>query len=127
MSALHWFEIGVNDIERAAAFYGALYGREFKVMDLTASQGTMIVMLPARGGVGGALVYGPQHGYGPSQGGALVYLVIDGAMDAALERAVEAGGEVLLPRTPMGADAGGGSVAWISDCEGNKVGLYAAD
>lgn len=126
VSTIHWFEIGVDDIERAAAFYGAVFDTKLHVLDLSDSQGTLMAMLPAPEGVGGGgLVYGPQHGYAPSMGGTLVYITIDDDIDAALARAVDAGGEVLLPKTPLGDGEGGGAVAWLKDSEGNKVGLFS--
>jgi predicted enzyme related to lactoylglutathione lyase len=127
MSALHWFEIPVEDIQRAAAFYERLLGASIRVLDLTEQLGSMIGMLPDRGGVGGALVQNSQHGYVPSSTGTLVYLVVDGDLDQALERASAAGGQVLLPKTPLGADSGGGFTAWVADSEGNRVGVFSSE
>ena len=56
MLAIHWFEIAVEDIERASKFYGTRLGTTISAMDLTASMGTWVAMLPNRGGAGGALV-----------------------------------------------------------------------
>ena len=127
MSAIHWFEIPAADIQRAAQFYGQVLQAEIPLMDMTAQMGTWLGSLPARGGVGGALVQGEAVGYVPGQAGALVYLVVDGTMEAALERVGTAGGQVLLPKTPLGEQAGGGFVAWIVDSEGNQVGLYTKE
>jgi uncharacterized protein len=97
------------------------------VLDLTEQLGSMIGMLPNRGGGGGALVQNSQHGYTPSKQGTLVYLVVDGDLDQALARASAAGGQVLLPKTSLGAESGGGFTAWIADSEGNRVGLFSAE
>ena len=125
MSALHWFEIPVADIQRAAAFYGRVLGTDVHVLDLTAQMGSMVGMLPDRGGAGGALVQNAAHGYTPSMAGALVYLIVDGSLDDAIERANAGGGQVLLPKTPLGDAQGGGFICWVTDTEGNRVGLYA--
>lgn len=127
MSALHWFEIPVDNIQRAAAFYEQVLGASVPVIDLTAQLGSMVGMLPNRGGPGGALVQNSRHGYVPSDQGTLVYLVVDGGLDQALARVSAAGGEVVLPKTPLGGESGGGFVAWIIDSERNRVGLFAAE
>jgi hypothetical protein len=124
MSAIHWFEIPVTDIDRAARFYGTVIGVEVPILDMSAEMGSKLGMLPDRGGVGGALVQNAAHGYTPSMTGSLVYVVIEGAIDAALGRVEAAGGRVLLPKTLLGGRQGGGYIAWITDTEGNRVGLY---
>lgn len=125
MSALHWFEIPVTDIHRAVKFYGTVMGIEIGVMDLTEQMGSMLGMLPNRDGVGGALVQNAQHGYVPGANGALVYLVVDGELNEAIGRVEGAGGQVVLPKTPLGEGESGGFISWIMDTEGNKVGLYS--
>ncbi len=125
MSALHWFEIPVNDIQRAVKFYEQVLGTQIPVLDLTAQMGSMIGMLPNRGGTGGALVQNAQHGYVPASMGTLVYLVVEGNLTRAVETARAAGAAILLPPTPMGEGEGGGFIAWINDTEGNRIGLFA--
>jgi uncharacterized protein len=125
MSAIHWFEIPVTDIQRAVKFYGTVMGVDIPVVDMSAEMGSMLGMLPERGGAGGALVQNPQYGYVPSKTGALVYLVVDGDLNEALGRVGAAGGTVALPKTPLGGGQGGGYCAWIEDTEGNKVALYS--
>ncbi len=127
MSALHWFEIPVGDIQRAVSFYSTVLDTEIPVMDLRQQMGSMIGMLPNRDGVGGALVQNSQHGYVPSEQGTLVYLVVDGSLEQTLSRVEPAGGKTQLPKTPLGEGESGGFVAWITDTEGNKVGLYSAE
>ncbi len=122
MSAITWFEIPVSDIERAVDFYGKVLDIQISVMDLTEDQGSMLGMIPARGGTGGALVQNSRYSYLPSEKGSLVYLHVDGELDSALERAVAAGGEVLLPKTGLGDE---GFTAWVRDTEGNRIGLHA--
>lgn len=125
MAALHWFEIPVENIQRAVSFYERTLGATIPVIDMTAQMGSMIGMLPARGGVGGALVQNSQYGYIPSQTGTLVYLVVYGDLNTVIAQVEQAGGTVLLPKTAMGEGAGGGYTAWIKDTEGNRVGLFS--
>ncbi|MDX1614586.1 MAG: VOC family protein [Candidatus Promineifilaceae bacterium] len=122
MSAIYWFEIPVEDIERATAFYNTVLDADMKAMDLTESIGTVVAMIPDRGGVGGMLVQGKAQGYIPSQEGALLYLNVAEPLDGVLARVEEAGGNVLLPKTSLGEH---GWTAWIADTEGNRVGLRA--
>ncbi len=126
MSAIHWFEIPVADFERAKTFYEAALNTTLFVNDQRETMGSMLGVFPHQDGIGGCLVHNPQYGYEPAGAGTLVYLAVAGALDDALARVQAAGGVVLLPKTPLGENAGGGFVAWIKDSEGNKVGFYAA-
>ena len=85
----------------------------------------MLGVFPHDGQVGGALVHNPQYGYAPSTTGTLVYITVQGDLDAVLARIGDAGGEVLLPKTALGENAGGGYVGWAQDTEGNRVGFYS--
>lgn len=125
MSAIHWFEIPVTDINRAAKFYSSVLTAEVQIVDMTEQMGSMIGLLPNRDGVGGALVQNSQYGYIPAKTGTLVYLIVDGDLNQALERVQSSGGSILLPKTQMGES--GGFTGWIEDTEGNKVGLYSLE
>ena len=124
MSALNWFEIPVSDIDRAVKFYSTVLDAEIPLIDMTAEMGSMLGMLPDRGGVGGALVQNQQYGYKPSMEGSLVYLSVDGDLDKAVNKVQGAGGQVLMPKTGLGEN---GFTAWIADTEGNKVGLHSME
>ncbi len=127
MSVINWFEIPVADFERAKAFYEAVLEKQLFVNDQRETMGSMLGVFPHDGVTGGCLVHNPQYGYKPSAEGTLVYFTISGDLDAALARVPAAGGEVLLPKTALGENAGGGFVAWLRDTEGNKVGLYSGE
>ncbi|HID54645.1 MAG TPA: VOC family protein [Anaerolineae bacterium] len=126
MSAIHWFELPVDDISRACTFYGSVLNAELKPMDLTETMGTHIAMIPHEEGTGGMLVQGREQGYVPSVEGSLLYLAVKGDMDGALGRVEAGGGQVILPKTSLG-DADPGFIAWINDTEGNRVGLYSKE
>ena len=49
MSALHWFEIAVTDIERAKVFYETVLDVEIPIQDLRAQMGSMLGIFPDRG------------------------------------------------------------------------------
>ena len=125
MSAIHWFEIPAGDFERAKSFYETVLDIQLFVNDQRETMGSMLGVFPHEGGVGGCLVHNPQYGYAPSGEGTLVYLSASGDLEAVLARVPGAGGEVLLPKTALGENAGGGYVGWVKDSEGNKVGLYS--
>ena len=125
MSAIHWFEIPAHDFERARRFYETVLDTRLFVNDMRETMGSMLGVFPHEGGVGGCLAHNPQFGYTPSTEGSLVYLSVSGDLNLALGRVAEAGGEVLLPKTALGENAGGGYVGWVKDSEGNKVGLYS--
>ena len=116
---IHWFEIFVRDIDRAARFYETVLGIQLK--RTTEGDRPMAMFASAvEEGVGGALVQ--QKGREPSETGALVYLDANGKLDASLERVSKAGGEVVMPKTDIGPP---GFIALLRDSEGNVVGLHA--
>lgn len=57
--------------------------------------------------------------------GTLVYNTVKGNLAAVLARFADAGGEILLPKTPLDENASGGFVGWVQDSNGNKVGFYS--
>jgi predicted enzyme related to lactoylglutathione lyase len=75
----------------------------------------------AEGGIGGCLVQRAQHK--PADSGTLVYLNVDGKLDATLKRAEKLGTEVLVPRTEV--PGGFGYYACVRDSEGNHIGLHS--
>ena len=127
MSAIHWFEIPVEDFERAKSFYETVMNIKVFVNDQRESMGSMLGVFPHQDGVGGCLVNNPQFGHAPSADGTVVYLKVMGDLNDTLARVPDAGGEVVLPKTALGEEAGGGLVGWVRDSEGNKVGFYSEE
>ncbi len=127
MSAIHWFEIPVSDFERAKGFYETAMNIQLFVNDQRETMGSMLGVFPHEGGVGGCLVHNPQFGYTPAGDGTLVYLSVSGDLNDVLARVPDAGGEVVLPKTALGEDTGGGYVSWVRDSEGNKVGFFSQE
>ncbi|HVT61819.1 MAG TPA: VOC family protein [Thermoanaerobaculia bacterium] len=118
-NALNWFEISVNDLARAKRFYGAVLQAELRE---GAMNGLDMAILPYQeGGVGGALVSG--ESYVPSAQGTVVYLNAGNDLDGALARVEAAGGKVAMGKTRLSEDIG--SIAFVIDPEGNRIGLHS--
>jgi predicted enzyme related to lactoylglutathione lyase len=117
-NALNWFELFVDDLDRASAFYQRVLGISLRRETF---QGIPMAVFTTDGGaVGGALVRDPRKT--PGAGGALVYLDASGKLDACLDRVTAAGGTVVTPRTDIGEP---GFIALVRDSEGNTVGLHS--
>lgn len=118
-NAINWFEIPVTNFDRAKEFYGKLFGAEIQEMPHPEYR---YGMLPAdmQNGVGGGIVQGP--GFEPSATGPLIYLNGGEDLSAPLSRIEAAGGKILLPKTPIGAN---GFMAHFIDSEGNKMALHS--
>ncbi len=115
-----WFEIPVQDMDRAKKFYGELLGLPFEYLTIEGSDVKMLAfpMQPEAPQATGALVHGP--GYSPSLDGVVIYFTA-AELEAMLEKVPELGGEVLLPKTDIGEH---GFMAHIKDTEGNRVALH---
>jgi predicted enzyme related to lactoylglutathione lyase len=117
-NALNWFEIPVADIDRAHRFWQDVLAHDLRRESFG---GTPHALFPMKEpGVGGSLVQDGRRK--PAADGSLVYLNVEGQLDACVGRAAEAGGAVVLPRTPIGEH---GFIAMIRDTEGNVVGLHS--
>ena len=119
-----WFEIYVQDMSRAKAFYEAVFqgtltrlanpdSEGFPEMEMWAFPSSM-----EEYGAPGALV--KMEGCS-SGGGTLVYFACD---DCAVEaaRAASNGGKVVTEKTSIGEY---GFIAMVSDTEGNVIGLHS--
>lgn len=119
-----WFEIYVQDMARAQAFYEKVLDKKLEALPMPEGDASGLQMLafPAEmenGGAGGALV--KMEGC-PSGGmGTLVYF---GCEDCAVEagRVVAAGGQIFKEKFPIGQY---GFCALAHDTEGNLFGLHS--
>ncbi len=121
-NAISWFEIPTTQLADAQAFYETVLGRPMRREAMGPSQGAVFAYDREAQGTGGALMMGPTA---PplSTGGTLVYLDATPSLDAALQRAVAQGGQIVQPRTAL--PPGMGFFAHITDLDGNRVGLHA--
>lgn len=119
MNAVGWFDIFVDDLDRAVGFYEAVLGGNLEPMGDPTGESQMMAFTADMGvyGAAGALTKAP-HGR-PSVGGTIIYFMSE---DVAVEQArVEgAGGKVIRPKFSIGAF---GFVSLCMDTEGNMFGL----
>ena len=120
-SAITWFEIPTTDLAKAQAFYEATLACKLTPEDMGPSKGAVFPYDGAEG-VGGALLCGPTATK-PAALGTLIYLDASPLLDAAVDRAVAAGGSLACPRVAL--PPGMGFFAHIIDLDGNRVGLHA--
>lgn len=119
LNAVGWFDIFVDDLDRAVDFYQAVLGRKMEpIIDPTGE--TQMMSFPAdmtAYGAGGALAKS-KHG-SPGPGGTVVYFNVQ---DCAVvgDKVPDAGGVVLRPKFSIGEY---GWVTLCQDTEGNIFGL----
>jgi predicted enzyme related to lactoylglutathione lyase len=119
--ALNWFEIYVNDLTKATAFYEAILKSPLNTLPPMESGCKMALFTYNQElGVGGALTQ--SEGYTPGPGGTMVYLNVEGDLDGVLERIPAAGGKVLQPRMAIPPH---GFIGIFEDPDGNRVGLHS--
>jgi predicted enzyme related to lactoylglutathione lyase len=119
--AISWFQIPVTNFERAVKFYSSILSVEFTK---TKAMGFEVALFPHHretGTVGGALYCG--NGFVPNINGTTVLLNAGEDLSVALSKIEEAGGKILLPKTPI--NNGSGFIAQFQDTEGNRVGLHS--
>jgi uncharacterized protein len=115
---INWVELPATDIERAKQFYSTILGGIlFQDMEVN---GTSYALFPTEDQFNtGALVQGEY--YRPSPDGTTVYFDGGHDMDEILKHVEKAGGEIIMPKTFTGKEAG--YVGMFIDSEGNKIGL----
>lgn len=118
-NALNWFEIPVNEIERAKKFYETVFEIEMFPMDMMDMQMLMFPSQPPLSG--GALVKSMYHV--PATTGSIIYLNANPDLQLVLDRVEKAGGKIAMPKTKISDDIG--FMAMIHDTEGNLVALHS--
>ena len=119
MNPVNWFEIPVNDLDRAKAFYEYILGIELTFSEMGPMKMAWFPMAEGAAGATGTLMMA--DGYTPSHAGTLVYFPVDD-IDGVLAKVGDKGGRTLNPKMSIGEY---GFVAKFEDCEGNRVGLHA--
>ncbi len=113
-----WFEIYVDDMERAKAFYSSVF--QFgEFMDLSDPVWQMFAFPWVENGKFAAGALSKAKGMKAGKGGTVVYFNCD---DCAIEesRVAENGGKVLKTKFSIGEY---GFISIIEDSEGNMIGL----
>ncbi|MEM9621544.1 MAG: VOC family protein [Pseudomonadota bacterium] len=112
---VNWFEIPVLNTARAAEFYATVLGTPLDTID--GPDGPMQVFAGSDGPAGALWPVDTP----PAHGGVMVYLGCDD-IDAALDRAVGAGGAIESARASIGPF---GFIGRFRDTEGNVVALHS--
>lgn len=119
---VNWFEIYVDDINRARKFYETVLGREMMELPMPEGMNMKMIAFPwEQGGANatGALVQMDNMKAGGNS--TVVYFQTEDCL-AEQNRIEQAGGKVLQPKFPIGEH---GFCAWGIDTEGNYFGLHA--
>jgi predicted enzyme related to lactoylglutathione lyase len=116
---VNWFEIYVQDMPRAKAFYKAVLGVSLTQLDGTEFEMWAFPMRQEGYGAAGSLVKIP--GY-PSGGNSIViyFSCTDCAIEA--EKAARSGGKIETAKKSVGQY---GYIALVNDTEGNIIGLHS--
>ena len=114
-----WFEIYVNDMARAKAFYEAVLQVALTPIEMPGFEMLSFPSNPDGSGAGGALVR-----HADFTGGGASTVIYFGCEDCAVEagRVEAAGGQVLQPKFSIGEH---GHAALVKDTEGNTIGLHS--
>jgi predicted enzyme related to lactoylglutathione lyase len=115
-----WFEIYVDDLERAGGFYSSVFERQ---LCSAPTDGTFEALefqgqMPGSGAMG-ALMKHPMRK--PSSEGTMVYFSCEDCAKTS-ELALQHGGVVHKPKWSIGDH---GFIAIIGDTEGNAIGLHS--
>jgi uncharacterized protein len=114
-----YFEIPVNDIERAIKFYKVVFHFDFEKETIDNNEMALFPFSDENSGISGALAKGEI--YKPTKDGVVIYFNTEN-IDETLNLATSNGGKILYPKT----DNGIGLVAEFEDTEGNRIALYQA-
>ncbi|MFC3814157.1 VOC family protein [Lysobacter sp. GCM10012299] len=114
-----WFEIYVQDMPRARAFYETVLGRKLERLESPGIEMWAFTMAPDQPGAAGSLVH--MDGFPSGGNSTLVYFISD---DCAVEgaRVAAAGGKVFKEKFSIGQY---GSIVLALDTEGNMFGLHS--
>jgi len=120
-NCVNWFEIPVDDLQRAKYFYQKIFNIEMGEDTIMGMQMAFFPSDQGNGKVGGALVKSELHK--PNTEGVLVYLNANPDITSVLERIEEEGGMIFMQKTSI--NAGSGFIAVFLDPEGNRIALYS--
>jgi predicted enzyme related to lactoylglutathione lyase len=122
-NAISWFEIPTTDINRAQKFYETIFGITMIPMDMPNIKMRMFPLDDMMTQVGGALVDSGGFHKASATDGPLIYLNANPDVQNILNKIVEAGGSILVPKTEISPDYG--FMAVFMDTEGNRVALHS--
>jgi len=118
-NSVGWFEIYVQDMERAKAFYECVFAGKLQKLESPGVEMWAFPMQENGSGAAGALVKMPGC---PSGGNStLVYFICDDCAGEA-RKAKENGGKIFKEKFEIGKY---GFIALVNDSEGNMIGLHS--
>ncbi|MGA7214715.1 MAG: VOC family protein [Terrimicrobiaceae bacterium] len=118
-NAVGWFEIYVQDMERARGFYQKTFQATLERLEAPGAEFWAFPMQSDNAGCAGALV--KMEGKDSGVGGTIVYFsCADCAVEAS--RAAQNGGRIHKEKMSIGQY---GFIALILDTEGNMIGLHS--
>jgi len=117
-NTLCWVDIPVKNVARATDFYSAVLGQTVSIQSMP---GCEFGLLPhANDNASGCLCV--MEGNQPSANGPLIYLSVEGRLDAAIEAARNGGGKIVTEKQQIGPY---GHRAILIDTEGNRIALHS--
>jgi uncharacterized protein len=116
-----WFEIPVKNMERAVAFYEAVFDCKLERHQMGPIDMAWFPWDHEKGGAGGSLVKNEEF-YTPSEDGVQVYFSSED-VKTELARIKKAGGEILQSKTLISPEVG--YMALFIDSEGNRIALHS--
>ena len=122
-NAISWFEIPTTDINRAQKFYETIFSITMMPMDMPNIKMRMFPLDDMMTQVGGALVDSGGFHKASVTDGPLIYLNGNPDVQHVLDKVVEAGGSIMVPKTEISPDYG--FMAVFIDTEGNRVALHS--
>ena len=115
-----WFEIPVHNMDRAKAFYEAVFKIEIAIHDFGGMLMGWFPFNEGKPGAAGTLI--KQDTYIPSQEGTLVYFISQDVQNE-LDRIEAAGGKIYQPKTQISPEHG--FMGAFIDSEGNRIALHS--
>ena len=127
-NALTWFEIPVENMQRARKFYETILDIKMETMGKDTPEEQTIffprkpdTIMALSGILSGALVKSAR--IKPGQDGPLIYLNANPSIQTVIDKIEPAGGKLIAPKIKIPA----GLIAVFLDTEGNKMALHAAE
>lgn len=121
-----FFEIPASDFGRAVKFYETVLNLQLSVgcdCNCDCDEEKMAFFPEENGRRPGAISWSGKNNFRPSADGVLIHFHVEN-MEATLAAIQGNGGKVIRPKTKIEAE-GMGYFALFTDCEGNRLGLYA--
>ncbi len=113
-----YFEIPVNDLERAEKFYRNVFDFKFENEIIDGYEMKLFPFEDSANGISGALAKG--DAYKPTKNGIIIYFKTD-HIDITIEKVIKENGKILYPK--IYNEKYGFWVAEFEDLEGNRIAI----